>query len=261
MQMNRFFRAVISAALVVGIVGTGAAGFRAAASAGTTVQRGRAAAAVRFAPRLIRQADKKLRYAVKARYPQAIGAARDPRLAKLNEALRSLMTKEVAAFTNDFQAPEEVMSTVGSYFDASYTVSLATPNLVSVYFSINTYFEGAAHPNNNSLVFNYDLSAGKTLDLGDLFKKNSNYLKVISSYAIKDLTRQLGPDPDTDWIRKGAGAESENYANWNVSRKGLEITFDQYQVASYAEGPHEVVIPHALLKDLIDPNGPLAKIR
>jgi hypothetical protein len=40
----------------------------------------------------------------------------------------------------------------------------------------------------------------------------------------------------------------------------LEVTFNPYQVASYAEGPHTVLIPYNVLKDVIDPQGALSRI-
>ena len=55
----------------------------------------------------------------------------------------------------------------------------------------------------------------------------------------------------------GAKPTPENYAVWNISAEGLVITFNEYQVAAYAAGPQEVVIPFAALKDILDPQGPL----
>jgi len=200
-----------------------------------------------------------LRYTIKARYPQALGAGRDQQLTKLNQELRKFITKEVSGFTKDFQAPEVRMFGGESTFDSRYQVEFATNDLVSIGFIINTYFEGAAHGNYNVIVFNYDLTSGQTLKLADLFKPNSNYLKSISDYAVKSLRKQLTPDPENDWIQNGAGPEEKNYQSWNVKREGLEVTFNPYQVASYAEGPQVVVIPYTVLKDVIDPDGPLAK--
>lgn len=255
--MKRLFPVLISITLALSVFNTGLADAGTNSRALTPpTQR---ASAVRFVPRQIRQGNRRLRYTIKARYPQATGAGRDARLLKLNRELRSLIAKEVADFKTDFAAPEERLSE-GSYFDADYTVSFATNDLVSIGFGVSTYFEGAAHPNHNTLVFNYDLSTGKNLSLANLFKPNSNYLSVISGYAVEALKKKLGPDPDAEWIERGAGASDENYQNWNVTRDGLEVTFDAYQVASYAEGPHEVVVPYAILKDVIDPDGPLARI-
>lgn len=252
--MKRFFPAIISIALV--LCGTGAA--VPASAVPSAAQRG---AAVKFVPRQIKQANRRLRYTVTAKYPQALGAARDPRLAKFNQALRGVILKEVGGFTKDFVAPEERMSEAGSYFEAEYNVTLATKDLISVWFGVSTFYEGAAHPNHNSTVFNYDLNTGRELKLAELFKSNSDYLKVISDHAMKELAEQLGPDPDMDWIREGAGPKEENYKSWNLSPKGLEINFDPYQVSSYAAGPREVVIPLSVLKDVINPNGPLGKMQ
>ena len=257
--MQRFFPTIISIALVLG--GAGAA--IPVATVSHAAQRG---ATVKFVPRQIASANRRFRYTIKAKYPQAVGAARDPRLAKMNSELRSMVAKGVAEFRGNFKTYEKPMGPAGSYYESEYVVTLAADDLVSVAFGVSTFGEGAAHPNHNTTVFNYDLRAGRALKLADLFKPNSDYLKVISDYAIKDLTEQIrgemsGDDPDTDWIREGAGPKEENYQSWNLSPKGLEINFDPYQVASYAAGPHEVVIPLSALKDVLDPNGPLGRMQ
>lgn len=258
--MKRNFFRLIALSVVLVICNSGQAGQRVKAPAIRPAAQRTVAAMVRFAPRQIREANRRLRYTIKARYPQAIGAVRDARLAKLNQELKNLITAGVSEFKGYYQTPGERYGPTGSYYDAAYSVTLATNNLVSIAFGISTYGEGAAHPNHNTLVFNYDLNMGRALTLGDLFKSDSNYLAVISGYAIRELKKKLGPDPDTDWIERGAGAKEENYKNWNLTRSGLQVTFDPYQVASYAEGEHVVVIPFAVLKDLIDPQGPLPAI-
>jgi hypothetical protein len=256
--MKRFFSALILIAVVMSVFFNEQAITRANVfTTAPSMQRGQAA--LSFALRQIREANKKLRYTIKARYPQALGAGRDPRLTKLNQELRKFITKQVRGFTTDFQAPEERMLSGESSFDSRYQVEFATNDLVSISFIINTYFEGAAHGNYNTIVFNYDLDSGKTLSLASLFKPNSNYLEVISAYAIKSLKKEM-PELENDWVQSGAGPKEENYQSWNITRRGLAVNFDPYQVASYAEGPHVAVIPYAILKNVIDPNGPLSRI-
>jgi Protein of unknown function (DUF3298) len=258
--MKRTCLLLLSIALCVSVVVTKRA------SAGTNIgvrplslQRSNAAA-VRFAPRQIRAASRRLRYTIKARYPQAIGAARDARLIKLNQELLQLVTKGVNEFKGYFTTPEERLGPSGSYYESEYWTTLVTVDVVSLAFGVSTYGEGAAHPNHNTIVFNYDLNAGRILKLSDLFKPNSNYLDVISRYTIAELKKKFAPDADTEWIERGAGAKEENYKNWNLTRNGLKITFDPYEVASYTEGEHVVVVPYSVLKDLIDPQGPLPKL-
>jgi hypothetical protein len=257
-KMKRFFSTLISTALMLSAISFTQTTFGAEASRGSSfVQRRKAA--VRFVTRQIKESNAKLRYTITAKYPQSI-TAKDPRLERLNYAIKSLIKEQVAAFKKNFEAPEERMDTVGSYFDTEYSGELATNDLVSIHFYIDTYYEGAAHPNHFALTFNYSFETDKTLTLAELFKANSNYLKVISDYSIKALRKELGDNADSDWIQNGAGADEKNYRNWNITRRGLEINFDPYQVASYMEGPHEVVIPYRALRNLIDLAGPLAKI-
>lgn len=214
---------------------------------------------LRFIPRVIRAGNKRLRYTVKAKYPQAVGA-KDARILNLNRAITDLITSDVNDFKKDFEAPEERMGAVGSYYESAYSVRHSRNDIVSIAFYIDTFFEGAAHGNHNYLVLNYDLKAGKTIKLAELFRPNSNYLNLISAYSIKSLTEKLKDSSDADWIKTGAEAKDENYKNWNITSRGLEIGFDPYQVAAYVYGPQEVLIPYSELKDVINPNGPLAKL-
>jgi hypothetical protein len=59
-------------------------------------------------------------------------------------------------------------------------------------------------------------------------------------------------------IDAGAGPRADNYRAWNITRKGLWITFDPYQVAAYAAGPQNILVPYSVLKDIIKPDGPIA---
>jgi len=58
-------------------------------------------------------------------------------------------------------------------------------------------------------------------------------------------------------IDTGAGPRADNYRAWNITRKGLWITFDPYQVAAYAGGPQHILVPYSILKDIIKPDGPI----
>lgn len=228
-----------------------------AAAASSQAQR---AASIRFVQRQIKETNRKLRYTIAAKYPQTLGAKAE-NLVQLNAALKSLIMEQVNGFKKDFQPPDERMGTMGSSFDSGYTVELATNDLVSINFGVSTYSEGAAHPNYNAVTFNYWLKTGQTLSLADLFKPGVYYLDILSNLSIKALRKRLGSEIDNDWIQKGAGAAPENYRNWNITRRGLKITFDPYQVASYAQGPQEVIIPYTSMKSIIDPSGPLEKLR
>ena len=150
---------------------------------------------------------------------------------------------------------------MGSYLDIGYDIALAKDDLISIQFSLGSY-SGGAHPNSSSAVLNYDVKAGKVLRLADLFNPGARYLQTISSYCIKDWKKQSKSKDsllDDATIQSGAGPEVKNYQSWTITKKGLEITFDAYQVGAYAAGPQTVLVPYSALKELIKPDGPLAQ--
>lgn len=211
-----------------------------------------------------KEEDKKKKYWFYAEYPELTGAA-NPNADKFNAEAKQLVMKE----TQDFKQGESEMSAEdmpagtdsNSFLEIGYDVTLAKDDLISVVFGISVYSRGAAHPNHYTRVINYDLKNGKTLKLADLFKPGSAYLETISSYSIDDLKKQAAVnEAPPDMIDEGAGPNLDNYQSWNISKKGLYITFDPYQVASYAEGPKNVIVPFASLKEIIKPDGALASI-
>jgi hypothetical protein len=214
----------------------------------------------------IKENNKKLNYEIAVQYPQLTGG-NNPNLEKFNQAARAAVTKKVAGFKKDM-TPDEGENTdetrpedsMGSDLTISYTVALAQDDLVSIDFEVSSYFQGAAHPNSYSETLNYDLKNGKPLKLADLFKPGAKYLQPIANYCIADLKKQAGEKGlSPEEIDKGAAAKADNYLGWTITKKGLGIEFDPYQVGPYAAGPQFVLVPYSNLKDLINPEGPIGQ--
>ena len=219
---------------------------------------------VELTAKQIKESNKKLMYEIAAQYPQFSGGS-NPNFEKFNQLVRGVVTKEVSQFKKDVQ-PEEgeerPEGSMGSDISIGYEVALAQDDLVSVQFDVGSYFQGAAHPNSYTEVVNYDLKNGKQLNLSDLFKPGSKFLQVIATYAISDLKKQSqekGSELPDDLIQSGAGASAKNYRSWKITRKGLGINFDPYQVGPYAAGAHYVLVPYATLKEVINPEGPIGQ--
>lgn len=225
--------------------------------------------ATEIVARTIKSTSKKPKYEIDADYPEVVGAA-DKRFDRFNQEAKNLVNRKVAEFRKDMAertaevAPAVDTSEVGSDFSVGYLVGFASDELVSVEFGIGGYYAGAAHPNSYTEVINFDPKNGKVLKLADLFKPGAKYLPAISAFAVKDLKTQskaLGPNSmlSDETIQEGAGPQLKNFKSWTVTRKGLALTFDSYQVAPYAAGPQSVLIPYSALKDLINPEGPLGR--
>jgi Protein of unknown function (DUF3298)/Deacetylase PdaC len=224
-------------------------------------------AAVRVVPKVIKEANKEKRYTVEVEYPQIEG---DARFENFNREARNLIAKDVASFktaeTQDTSEPgtELPAETQDSTLDIGYEIRYATDDLISVEFSDGSYSRGAAHGSSTTTVLNYDVKNGKKLGLADLFNPKSNYLSTISAYSIKNLKDQAKVDKEgmltDDMIQSGASAKADNYRAWAITKRGLWITFDPYQVAPYAAGPQYVLVPYSALKDIIKPDGPVSSL-
>jgi len=201
--------------------------------------------------------DSKLKYTIDASIPSIEGGSL-PNAGKFNALVRSNVDKDIAAFKAEVVAPEPEMAGLASDLSIGYMVGYAGNGLVSLSFSNEQYMAGAAHGATVSYGVTYDLTAGKEIGLADLFKKGSKYLDVISKFAIAELDKRgVG---DAEWRRSGAAPEADNYKSWVLTPEGLSIMFDQYQVASYAEGPQQVLVPYSALASITDPAGPLSRV-
>ena len=218
---------------------------------------------VEMTSKQIKESNKKLMYEILAHYPQLNGG-NNPNFEKFNQVARALVTKKVAGFKKDMQPEEDEEprpdGSMGSDLSIGYTVILAQDDLLSIKFDVGSYYQGAAHPNSYSDVINYDLKNGKELKLADLFKPGAKFLPVLATYSIGDLKKQAQDKGLLDdQIESGASPSAKNYQSWNISRKGLGINFDAYQVGPYAAGPQFVMVPYSTLKDLINPEGPIGQ--
>ena len=139
--------------------------------------------------------------------------AGDARVEKFNQAVTNLVAPRTGEFKKvaDETAREEAAakqdaksSQPPNSLSVSYEVTAADKDFISVLFSFYEYL-GGAHPNTTTESFNYDLNRNAPLSLADLFTPNSNYLKVISDYTIKELKKL-----DTvSGVENGAGPKIE----------------------------------------------------
>jgi hypothetical protein len=227
---------------------------------------------VELTAKQVKENNKRLNYQIDAEYPQAVGAL-DTRFDKFNQEAKNLVNRQISEFRKQnidtakdeaaqpaSEPTPDTSSTLSNTLDIGYDVALAKDDLISIKFDVGSYSAGAAHPNSVSAVLNYDVKNGKSIKLADLFNPGAKYIQALSSYCIKDLKRQSkakGALLDDAQIQTGAGPDLMNYQSWNITKKGIEITFDAYQVGAYAAGPQQVLVPYSALKELIRIDGPV----
>ncbi len=202
--------------------------------------------------------NKPKRFDITVEYPEITGVDAAATV-RFNQLSKQMAMSFIADFRKDMMARtaadlKNLPAEMNNYLEANYSVQWANDRLISVRFT-DSVFEGGAHPNYSTRTLNFDLKSGKEIKLADLFQPKSAYLKAISDYSIADLKKQVSEMSDDDWIAKGAGASEENYSSWNLTKKGLMINFDPYQVAAYAVGAPTVIIPYDKLQTVLRKDG------
>ncbi len=212
-------------------------------------------------PRLVarqrKTENKALKSTIDVEYPELAGVP-DAVAGTFRTAISAFVDGEIAEFESDVKAIAaeggNVPGRAEFTLDIGYDTVHIDRSVVSLLFQVWTY-TGGAHGLASSRAFNFDIARGRWLTLADLFLPGADFLKRVSDACVAELLKlDLGDD---DWVRKGAGPQGENYGSWNITPEGLRITFDAYQVASYADGPQEVVVPFSALKQILRPDGPL----
>lgn len=220
--------------------------------------------AVEIVTRQIKENNEKLKYEIDVEYPQLSGTI-EPGFEKFNQYVKGQVTKQVSEFRKAMaEAPADDLDIEsGSDISIGYLVGIARDDVISVHLATGSYYRGAAHPNTSSQSVNFDLKNGRPLRLADLFKPGSKYLQTISAFCIGDLKKQSKANDnilDDSSIESGASPDAKNYRSWTITKKGLGINFDAYQVGAYVAGPQYVLVPYQALKDVIRPDGPVAQL-
>lgn len=101
--------------------------------------------------------------------------------------------------------------------------------------------------------YTIDKKSGKLLTLKGLFKKDADYVKVLSDYIKQEMKRENEENGglfelDGEWAFKSIKKDQ----NFYINNDGLlVICFDKYEVAAGAQGSPEFVIPNDVIKDIL----------
>lgn len=168
-------------------------------------------------------------------------------LAVLNEEAKN--RGEEFLVTEEENARELLSSGWGnSYFEeCSFKLNRADNKMFSVSECTSSYY-GGAHGSYYLNGHNYDSSSGKELSLRDI---STDYDRVyqetmnkLSSLNANGGFFESYPDTVRDIFY------GEHGANWYADLQGIHIVFNQYEIACYAAGMIEVVLPFKEYPDL-----------
>jgi hypothetical protein len=137
----------------------------------------------------------------------------------------------------------------GWYYNADVTVEVMTDTLISL-SSHEEYFTGGAHGGSGTYFINVRPSTGATFTLDNFFK--DGYMDPLTKIG-EEVFRQVKEIPDTASL-------NENYfefpddkfqlnQNYGFRKEGVVFYYNSYEIAPYAAGPTEVLIPYERIRD------------
>jgi hypothetical protein len=184
-------------------------------------------------------------YTISAAYPQT-GSDR------ITRELQAFVEDQIAQFKSDTAWVTD--PSLDSAAAGSLSLSVDYREVVSSYadtyvFTVSTY-TGGAHGLQVTRTFAYD-KLGTPIALNTLFANPDTGLAKVAAFVQGELTKKDISDPQ--WIKDGAAATAENYQSFIISDEGVTFVFDPYQVAPYAAGTQNILVPFAVFKPLANP--------
>ena len=182
---------------------------------------------------------------IDVKYPEFIGGSI---VKKLNEYINSLLE---AIINQDRQEqaqtikdnPDAYQFEKSVSLDARYNIIGVDNGIVSVEL-VTTDFTGGGNGNHDeSYPINWDLKSNRLLSPDDLFC-SKNWISTLMPMARKILLQKIGFNSDMVWgINYGTSSDPSNWENSLLSKGGIIVVFQPYQVSSGSDGIIRIYIP------------------
>ncbi len=154
-------------------------------------------------------------------------------------------------FISDFQEFKADMEDqpLGWHYKATVDVGVTADTLISLSVT-EEYYTGGAHGGYGKYFINLRPSTGETFTLANYFKPGFEqpvtkiaegvFRRVRELADTASLTENMFEFPDGQFVLN---------KNYGFTKEGVVFYYNNYEIASYAAGPTEVVVPYEALKD------------
>ncbi|WP_342551285.1 WG repeat-containing protein [Paenibacillus sp. FSL R7-0652] len=174
-------------------------------------------------------------------YPQVEGLSNQAEQNQLNARLKEL--SQVKAIPAD----QQLDYTYTGDFDITFYQQL----LLQLQLTGYNYPAGAAHGMPTMVYAIINLSDGRLYELKDLFKPNSDYVKVLSQI----VGEQIKNDPQYSYVFPDTYTGISANQPFFVTADALHLYFNPYDIAPYAAGFPTFTIPFSQIISIINTEG------
>lgn len=132
-----------------------------------------------------------------------------------------------------------------------YDVTRIDNNVVSLHGSYSAY-TAAAHPTHITQCANYDLITGDYLTLDEILQENAQIQQIypLLIAQLNTIAQNTSLYPDyADIVSDILGYD--DFDNWYFTADGLCFCFSPYEIAPYASGIVEAIIPYGQLQGIL----------
>jgi hypothetical protein len=157
----------------------------------------------------------------------------------------------------DFTLKNPELSTGEWYYKANVKPEIISDTLISLSVT-DEYFTGGAHGGAGTYFINVSPATKKQYTLDDLLK--SGYEDTLLKEAEKEF-REVRNLADTASFTNNGFEFTENQfeltPNYGFVPEGVIFVYNSYEVAAYAVGPTQIIVPYERLKDWLKKANPL----
>jgi hypothetical protein len=177
---------------------------------------------------------------------------------EIQSNINSSFEKAVMDFKNDLESQamkdfEESRAT-GVPFrqyggDVNYKVTFNKNNILSIPMTFYSY-TGGAHGLTLQKPYNINTQTGEKISLKDIFKENINYKNIIN----EEIKKQIKKDPTIYFPNVLEIVDEAGYKQpFYITKDGIVVYYDLYEIAPYAAGIREFKIPFSLFGEGVNP--------
>ncbi|MFO1444369.1 DUF3298 and DUF4163 domain-containing protein [Bacillus sp. Bva_UNVM-123] len=179
-------------------------------------------------------------------YPQVEGLINNTAQKKINEVLQKHIASsytnalELKKLEAEHGAPQNQYT-----HEVKYEIKYNQNNLLSILF-FDYEYTGGAHGMTAATSYNFDANTGNEISLTKVVENNNAVTKV-KKFAKIDLLNQ-GNKLGMTYVSDPASITINDNRPFYFYDKGIVLKFQQYEVAPYAAGMPEVIIPYSVFK-------------
>jgi hypothetical protein len=161
------------------------------------------------------------------------------------------LDKAASLFASDYDIMRKDMGNLGGCWEVKTIADTlhANPKVVAVKYETFSY-TGGAHPNSSVSFYNFDRQTGQMLTLEDVVSDTTSLRNLVE----KSFRKQQAVAPGNNLEEKGYFLRDGQFflpANFGIGAQGILFYYNPYEIAAYAVGPIQVMVPYTQLDGVL----------